>query len=90
MMIDIAGVDGGKVCDKQAGMEGAEVDDRLGEQAVLIQKTKRTEKKFLCPFPVRLNFGYMHSFFEDHKVEAKNSVYTRKNDAVGVSLDITF
>lgn len=39
---------------------------------------------------MRLNFGYMHSFFVDHEVEAKQSVYTRKNDAVGISFDIRF
>lgn len=39
---------------------------------------------------MRLNFGYMHSFFVDHEVEAKKSVYTRKNDAVGISFDIRF
>jgi long-chain fatty acid transport protein len=39
---------------------------------------------------MRLNFGYMHSFFVDHEVKAKKSVYTRKNDAVGISFDIRF
>lgn len=39
---------------------------------------------------MKLNFGYMHSFFEDHKVEAKNCNYTRKNDVLGVSFDIRF
>ena len=41
-----------------------------------------------------LNVGYMHSFYDDHKVVNKESGitrnYTRKNDAVGVSLDIRF
>ena len=41
-----------------------------------------------------LNVGYMHSFYDDHKVVNKESGitrnYTRKNDAVGVSLDIKF
>lgn len=42
---------------------------------------------------IKLNVGYMHSFFEDHKF--KNAAgtacnYTRKNDAIGASLDITF
>ena len=41
-----------------------------------------------------LNVGYMHSFYDDHKVvNAQSGItrnYTRKNDAVGVSLDIKF
>ena len=41
-----------------------------------------------------LNVGYMHSFYDDHKVVSALSGitrnYTRKNDAVGVSLDIAF
>ena len=42
---------------------------------------------------MRLNVGYMHSFYDDHKFTNANGTacnYTRKNDAVGVSLDITF
>ena len=43
---------------------------------------------------MKLNVGYMHSFYDDHKVvNAESGItrnYTRKNDAVGVSLDITF
>ena len=43
---------------------------------------------------MKLNVGYMHSFYDDHKVVNTQSGitrnYTRKNDAVGVSLDITF
>ena len=43
---------------------------------------------------MKLNVGYMHSFYEDHKVtNATSGVtrnYTRKNDVLGVSLDITF
>jgi len=42
---------------------------------------------------MRLNVGYMHSFYDNHKFTNKNNTacdYTRKNDAVGVSLDITF
>ena len=40
-----------------------------------------------------LNVGYMHSFYDNHKFTNANGTacdYTRKNDAVGVSLDITF
>ena len=42
---------------------------------------------------MKLNVGYMHSFYDDHKFTNAASTacnYTRKNDAVGVSLDITF
>jgi long-subunit fatty acid transport protein len=42
---------------------------------------------------IKLNVGYMHSFYENHKFTNKNNTtcdYTRKNDAVGVSLDIAF
>ena len=43
---------------------------------------------------MKLNVGYMHSFYDDHKVtNTKSGVtrnYTRKNDVVGVSLDIAF
>ena len=43
---------------------------------------------------MKLNVGYMHSFYDDHKVvNAASGItrnYTRKNDAVGVSLDIRF
>ena len=42
---------------------------------------------------MKLNVGYMHSFYDNHKFTNANGTacnYTRKNDAVGVSLDITF
>ena len=42
---------------------------------------------------IKLNVGYMHSFYENHKFTNANGTacdYTRKNDAVGVSLDIRF
>ena len=43
---------------------------------------------------MKLNVGYMHSFYEDHKVTNATSGiarnYTRKNDVLGVSLDIAF
>ena len=47
---------------------------------------------------LKLNFGYMHTFYEDHKFEKVlvpgklNAAcnYTRKNDVVGVSLDFKF
>ena len=42
---------------------------------------------------LKLNFGYMHSFYDDHKFTNKNGTacnYTRKNDVVGVSLDFKF
>ena len=43
---------------------------------------------------IKLNVGYMHSFYGNHKVTSAVSGitrdYTRKNDVVGASLDITF
>ena len=46
---------------------------------------------------IKLNVGYMHSFYDNHKFERATESglktacdYTRKNDAVGVSLDIRF
>ncbi len=43
---------------------------------------------------MKLNVGYMHSFYEDHKTTNATSGiarnYTRKNDVLGVSLDIAF
>ena len=42
---------------------------------------------------MKLNVGYMHSFYDNHKFTNANGTacnYTRKNDAVGVSLDIAF
>ena len=42
---------------------------------------------------MKLNVGYMHSFYDNHKFKNANGTacdYTRKNDTVGVSLDITF
>ena len=42
---------------------------------------------------LKLNFGYMHSFYDDHKFTNANGTacnYTRKNDVVGLSLDFKF
>ena len=42
---------------------------------------------------IKLNLGYMHSFYDNHKFTNKNKTacdYTRKNDVFGVSLDIRF
>ncbi len=42
---------------------------------------------------IKLNIGYMHSFYEDHKFTNANGTncnYTRKNDVVGMSLDMRF
>ena len=42
---------------------------------------------------MKLNVGYMHSFYDNHEFKNANGTacdYTRKNDVVGVSLDITF
>lgn len=42
---------------------------------------------------MKLNVGYMHSFYDDHKFTNANGTacnYTRKNDVVGIGLDIKF
>ena len=42
---------------------------------------------------LKLNVGYLHSFYDDHKFTNANGTacnYTRKNDVVGVSLDFKF
>ncbi len=42
---------------------------------------------------VNINAGYMHSFYNDHTIKDNNGItntYTRKNDAVGVSVDLKF
>jgi long-subunit fatty acid transport protein len=42
---------------------------------------------------IKLNVGYMHSFYGNHEFKNANGTacdYTRKNDVVGASLDITF
>ncbi len=42
---------------------------------------------------IKLNVGYMHSFYTDHKFTNANKTacnYTRKNDVIGMSLDMKF
>ena len=42
---------------------------------------------------MKLNVGYMHSFYGNHEFKNANGTacnYTRKNDVIGASLDITF
>ena len=42
---------------------------------------------------VNINAGYMHSFYEDDELNRGNGItdiYTRKNDVVGVSVDLHF
>lgn len=42
---------------------------------------------------MKLNIGYMHSFYGEHNVEGTagmNDLYTRKNDVIGASFDIKF
>ena len=45
MVENIAGVDGSQICDEQAGMEGAQVDDLLRQQAVKVQVVGQPEHK---------------------------------------------
>ena len=41
---------------------------------------------------MKLNVGYMHSFYGEHEIinSYGKDIYTRKNDVIGASLDITF
>jgi hypothetical protein len=42
---------------------------------------------------VNLNAGYMHTFYDDVQMSRGGGIadtYTRKNDAVGVSVDLKF
>lgn len=42
---------------------------------------------------VNINAGYMHSFYKDNELDRGNGItdlYTRKNDVVGVSVDLRF
>ena len=41
---------------------------------------------------LKLNVGYTHSFYDEHEVLSTvgSDLYTRKSDAVGISLDFTF
>ena len=79
----------------QYGFDDADMADtnfNTGSYAVAIGGAYKFSEK------VKLNVGYMHSFYDEHKftrtmaagLPATTCNYTRKNDAVGVSLDITF
>jgi opacity protein-like surface antigen len=42
---------------------------------------------------VKINAGYMHSFYEDHEIHKYTNMsdfYTRKNDVVCISVDLKF
>ena len=72
------------------GFDDADMQDsnfNINSTAVCIGGAYKFSEK------MKLNVGYMHSFYDDHKfTNAAGTAcnYTRKNDAVGVSLDITF
>ena len=74
----------------QYGFDDADMADtnfNTGSYAVALGGVYKFSEK------MKLNVGYMHSFYDDHKFTNANGTacnYTRKNDAVGVSLDITF
>ena len=74
----------------QYGFDDADMADtnfNTGSYAVAIGGAYKFSEK------MKLNVGYMHSFYDNHKFTNANGTacnYTRKNDAVGVSLDITF
>ena len=77
----------------QYGFEDSDMSDisfNISSTALCIGGAYKFNEK------MRLNVGYMHSFYGKHTVEGTGSlagmsdVYTRKNDVVGVSFDISF
>ena len=76
------------------GFDDTDMDDtkfNTSSNAVAIGGAYKFSEK------IKLNVGYMHSFYDNHKFERATESglktacdYTRKNDVVGVSLDITF
>lgn len=73
----------------QYGFEDEDMTDtnfNISSTAVCIGGAYKFSEK------VKLNIGYMHSFYGDHTVEAGNGidVYTRKNDVIGASIDFKF
>ena len=76
------------------GFDDTDMDDtkfNTSSNAVAIGGAYKFSEK------IKLNVGYMHSFYDNHKFERTTESglktacdYTRKNDVVGVSLDIRF
>ena len=74
----------------QYGFDDADMQDtnfNISSSAICVGGAYKFSEK------IKLNLGYMHSFYGNH--EFKNAIgtacdYTRKNDVVGASLDITF
>jgi long-chain fatty acid transport protein len=73
----------------QYGFDDADMVDtsfNISSTAVCIGGAYKFSEK------MKLNVGYMHSFYGEHEVANQygKDIYTRKNDVIGASLDITF
>ena len=74
----------------QYGFDDADMQDtnfNISSSAICVGGAYKFSEK------IKLNLGYMHSFYGNNEFKNANGTacdYTRKNDAVGVSLDITF
>ena len=74
----------------QYGFDDADMQDtnfNISSSAICVGGAYKFSEK------IKLNLGYMHSFYGNHEFKNANGTacdYTRKNDVVGASLDITF
>ena len=73
----------------QYGFEDADMTDtnfNISSTAICVGGAYKFSEK------VKLNIGYMHSFYGNHTVEGTGmtDVYTRKNDVIGASVDFKF
>jgi long-subunit fatty acid transport protein len=73
----------------QYGFDDADMSDinfNINSTALCIGGAYKFNEK------MKLNVGYMHSFYGEHEVSSQygKDIYTRKNDVIGASLDITF
>jgi hypothetical protein len=74
----------------QYGFEDTDMTDtnfNISSTAVCVGGAYKFSEK------VKLNIGYMHSFYGDHLVEGASGMqdlYTRKNDVIGASVDFKF
>lgn len=74
----------------QYGFEDTDMTDtnfNISSTAVCVGGAYKFSEK------VKLNIGYMHSFYGDHLVEGVSGMqdlYTRKNDVIGASVDFKF
>ena len=73
----------------QYGFDDADMSDinfNINSNAICVGGAYKINEK------MKVNVGYMHSFYENHEIASQygKDIYTRKNDAIGASLDIRF